>query len=69
MDIWTGGYTSLKTINKDLTGNNGVIKAGFNFERPPFAYIENNEKIGFEVDLLYRFANMYGYQVELSSLI
>lgn len=68
LDIWTGGYTSLKTINKDLTGNNGVIKAGFNFERPPFAYIENNEKIGFEVDLLYRFANMSGYQVELSSL-
>ena len=68
LDIWTGEYNSLKNINRDLNGNKGVIKAGFNFNMPPFAYIENNQKIGFEIDLLYRFAKMYGYQIELSSL-
>ena len=50
LDIWTGEYNSLKSINRDLTGNKGVIKAGFNFNMPPFAYVENNQKIG--IDLL-----------------
>ena len=68
LDIWTGEYNSLKSINRDLTGNKGVIKAGFNVNMPPFAYVENNQKIGFEVDLLYRFAKIYGYQIELISL-
>ena len=65
---WTGEFNSLKTIVKDLNGEKGVIKASFSTEMPPFSYIENEEIIGFEVDLLYRFANIYDYKIELSSL-
>ena len=35
---------------------------------PPFSYIDNEEIIGFEVDLLYWFANIYDFKIELSSL-
>ena len=65
---WTEEFNSLKNRNKELTGVNGVIKAGFNLEVSPFSYIENREILGFEVDLLYRFAKLYGYKIEIISL-
>ena len=68
LQIWTSENTLLKKIDKDLIGINGKIKVGFNTNVPPFAYMENNEIIGFEVDLLYRFAKQFGYQIELKSL-
>ena len=68
LKIWTGEFNSLKTIDRELNGNKGTIKAGFNIDVPPFAYKENNEIVGFEVDLLYRFAKLYGYKIELKSL-
>ena len=68
LKIWTGEYTSLKKIDKDLTGDKGVINAGINTKVPPFAYKENNEFMGFEVDLLYRFAKLYGYKVQITEL-
>lgn len=68
LKIWTGELNSLKKIDKDLNGANGVIKAGFNLELPPFSYSENGENLGFEIDLLYRFAKLYGYRIEITSL-
>ena len=68
LETWTGEFNSLKKIDKDLTGRNGVIYAGFNTEVPPFSYKEDDEIIGFEVDLLYRFAKKYNYKVEMISL-
>ena len=65
---WTGEFNSLKTIAKELNGKKGVIRAAFNTEVPPFCYIEDEEIIGFEVDLLYRFAKLYDYTIELKSL-
>ena len=64
---WTE-YTSFQKIDKELTGTNGVINAGVNIKVPPFAYKENNEILGFEVDLLYRFAKRYGYKVQIIEL-
>ena len=66
---WTGEFNSLKTIAKELNGKKGVIRAAFNTEVPPFCYIEDEEIIGFEVDLLYRFAKLYDYTIDLKSLI
>lgn len=68
LKIWTGEFNSLKTIDRGLSGNKGTIKVGFNIDVPPFAYKENNEYVGFEIDLLYRFAKLYGYKIELKSL-
>ena len=65
---WTNDNNSIKTIEKDFIGLNGKIKVGLNTNVPPFAYIEDNEIIGFEVDLLYRFAQKYGYDIEIKSL-
>lgn len=67
LKYWTEN-TSFKKIDKELTGINGVINAGINTKVPPFAYKENNEILGFEVDLLYRFAKHYGYQVQIREL-
>ena len=68
LKIWTGEYTSLHTIDKELTGTKGVIYAGINTKVPPFAFKKNNEILGFEVDLLYRFAKLYGYKVQIIEL-
>ena len=68
LKIWTGEYTSLQKIDKDLTGAEGVIYAGINTKVPPFAYKKNNEILGFEVDLLYRFAKLYKYKVQIIEL-
>ena len=69
LEKWTGKTTS-KTIDKDLTGLNGVIKVGLNLDVPPLAYRdkETNEILGFEVDLLYRFAKEKNYGLSISSL-
>ena len=68
LKTWTGEYTSLKKIDKDLTGTKGVINSGINTNVPPFAYKKNNEILGFEVDLLYKFAKLYDYKVQITEL-
>ena len=68
LKTWTGDYNTQKSLDKNLIGNNGKIKVGINVDAPPFAYKENNDIVGFEVDLLYRFARQYGYQIEFNEL-
>ena len=68
LKTWTGDNNAVKIIDKNLIGNNGIIKVGLNIDVPPFSYQENNEILGFEVDILYRFAQKYGYQIEINTL-
>ena len=71
LNIWKGDFTSIQKIDKNLDGNNGVIKAAFNQNLPPMSYKDEQtgDMVGFEIDLLYRFAKIYGYKIELTTLI
>ena len=70
LNIWKGDFTSMQKIDKNLDGNNGVIKAAFNQNLPPMSYKDEQtgDMVGFEIDLLYRFAKIYGYKIELTTL-
>ena len=46
----------------DLSGNTEELSIVFDLSRKPFVYLLNNEYAGFEVDLMYRFCEAYGYK-------
>ena len=45
----------------DLSGNDKELNIVFDLSRKPFVYLLNNEYAGFEVELMYRFCETYGY--------
>ena len=62
---WMGINDDGFYINKTLTGTNGLIKA-MCINLPPFTFPdENGELVGLEVEALYKFARLYGYQLEI----
>lgn len=62
-----GTGSQQKKEKYELTGENGVLKVLSPLESPPFSYLSNNEPQGYEVELLEKFANEYGYGIELTS--
>ena len=46
----------------DLSGNEKPLKVAIDLSRKPFVYLLNNEYAGFEIELLYRFCETYGYR-------
>ena len=51
----------------DLSGNEQILKIAVDLSRKPFVYLLNNEYAGFEIELLYRFCEAYGYKPEFES--
>lgn len=51
----------------DLSGNDKPLKIAVDLSRKPFVYLLNNEYAGFEIELLYRFCEVYGYNPSFES--
>lgn len=66
-DIWIGDDNTLKIVNKEgLTGENGVLTFAVSSSvGAPFVYLKNDELIGCDIDLIYRFAREYGYDIKI----
>lgn len=63
---WMNGLGDIDMPNyKECQNINGNISGVVNATLEPFNYIENGEITGFEIDIIARFANEYGYSVEL----
>ena len=65
--IWFGTDDSLKTIPDlaSLSGSKGKLSLALESANAPFVYTKNNEIVGYEVDVAYRFCEEYGYGLEL----
>ena len=65
-EIWFGTEENLKTVDKSgLDGRNGSLKIGTYSGAGGFSYIKDNELAGLSIDLAYRFAREYGYELEI----
>ena len=60
--------TSSLTVQLDDFTGTKTIKAGFLLDSKPFSYIENGMLKGYEIDLLYQFANKQKYNIEFTEL-
>ena len=67
-DIWTGNDEDKKIVDKKgLTGENGTLVYGVSSNTGiPFVYIKDNELVGCDVDLVYRFCKEYGYNLTIN---
>ncbi|MBP5247559.1 MAG: ABC transporter permease subunit [Fibrobacter sp.] len=64
--LWVDGEESQKKIDKTgLSGKNGTLRLLTPSNYAPFTYVQDGEVVGYEMDLLYRFAREYGYQIEI----
>lgn len=48
-------------VPPNLSGQNKPLRIAVDLSRKPFVYLLNNEYAGFEIELLYRFCEAYGY--------
>jgi len=51
-----------------LSSENGTLKVATYAGNPPFMYIRGDEIVGFEMELIYRFCEEYGYGLELKDM-
>lgn len=51
----------------DFSGNTEELRVVFDLSRKPFVYLLENEYAGFEVELMYRFCEAYGYKPSFES--
>jgi len=51
-----------------LTGENGTLKCTTTPDAAPFSFQSEGEFQGFEVELLYEFADRYGYNIQIETL-
>ena len=51
-----------------LPAPNGVLRIATTSVSPPFSYMENNITVGFDIDLISRFCEEYGYGLEIASM-
>jgi ABC-type amino acid transport substrate-binding protein len=56
-------------VEKNNFTDGKTIKVGFQLDSKPFAYRENGEEKGFEIDLLYQFAKSQKYNVDFVELM
>ena len=46
----------------------GVLRVATSADAPPFSYIENNEVVGFDIELISQIAEKLGYEVEIKTM-
>ena len=65
--IWFGSDESKKVIPSadTLPGEKGKLSLALESANAPFVFIQNNEIVGYEVDIAYRFCKEYGYGLDL----
>jgi len=62
-DKWNVDDTTKLTIDKDLNTSAETINAGFLMDLNPLCFLEGTEAKGYEVELLYKFAKEYNYNI------
>ena len=69
MEEWSGINYDAQTVDKNLNGNNGTIRAVAYLGNRPYAYKdEKGEPTGSCLDLIYSFAKRAGYKVEFKEV-
>ncbi len=65
--IWFGTDKSKKVIPplSELSGEKGTLKFAVEAAYAPFIFVQDNEIVGYEIDIAYRFCKEYGYGLEL----
>ena len=65
--VWFGTDESKKIIPAldTLSGGNGKLSLATEAANAPFVYIANDDIVGYEIDVAYRFCKEYGYALEI----
>ena len=69
-DVWLGTDESLQTIPPldALTGESGTVRVALETTYAPIVYIKDQQIVGYEIDILYRFCEAYHYGLELMDM-
>ncbi len=51
-----------------LTGENGILRVATTVESKPFDYLKDGQFFGFDADFIFRFAQEYGYALEIDTM-
>lgn len=51
-----------------LTGENGTLRVATTIESKPFDYLKNGQFCGYDADFIFRFAQEYGYALEIDTM-
>ena len=51
-----------------LTGENGTLRVATTIEGKPFDYLKNGQFCGYDADFIFRFAQEYGYALEIDTM-
>lgn len=66
---WFGESEPTEIVDlSELNGENGTIKVITSAEMKPFGYIKDGKFAGYDFEILYRFAQMYGYQLDITNV-
>lgn len=64
-NIWYGEDDTIKVVDASgLTGENGILHVGVSATDEPYNYVRENQMTGFNIDIVTRFAQRYGYAIE-----
>ena len=67
-DKWNVADTSKLTIDKNLNKSAPLLNAGFLMNLKPLCYKDGDEILGYEIELLYKFAKEKGYNINLMEI-
>lgn len=68
MEKWCGEVEPTETLAvPEFAADGKELKVALDLSRKPFVYLLNEEYAGFEVEVLYRFCEKYGYRPEIES--
>lgn len=70
LEIWTGGDKE-KQVAPDLEGLediNGTLNMAVDLTMTPFAYMQDNQPVGVDIEMAYRFAKSRGYALKLDNM-
>ena len=65
--IWFGADESLKTVAdwRELSAPNGTLEFAAKGSSAPFAYVKEGRIVGYDVDIMVRFCQAYGYGLNI----
>ena len=70
-DVWFGADESVKVVPplENLSAENGTISVALETTYEPIVYIKDQEIVGYEPDILYRFCEHYHYGLEFVPML
>ncbi len=68
-DVWMGEKEPDVTLDySHLTGENGTIRYVMCAEQKPFSYMKDGKYVGYDVELIIKFCEKYGYSLKIESV-